>query len=142
MCPIGYYASGFSGKFGLLHGHPLGFHGLLLVCTSADIKNSQIVQDDRIGQTHVYSAKSGSFISSYKLKYMEGGYLTGVAFYAEGLPIISNIKFNYDISAGFDDYPVTIDSQVVSNCDKNTAQKKIGFSKRYETTSQWNSNNP
>lgn len=142
MCPIGYYASGFTAKFGTLHSKPLGFNGLLLTCTTADLKNSQIVQDNRNGHAQHYDVKNGSFISSFKIKYIEGSYLSGVAFYAEGLPIISSIKINYEISAGFDDYPVTIDSQIISNCDKNTAHKKVGFSKSYETTGQWNSNNP
>lgn len=48
---------------------------------------------------------------------------------------------DYNISAGFDDYPVTIDSQIVKNCDKNTVQKKVGFKKTYETVGTWNLNN-
>lgn len=62
--------------------------------------------------------------------------------FAEGMPLISNIKIDYDMSAGFENYPVTIDSQVVENCGKQTAQKNIAFTKSYETTGQWSSNNP
>ena len=58
------------------------------------------------------------------------------------MPIISNIQIEYNVSAGFENYPVTIDNQRVENCGLQSAQKKVGFTKTYETTGQWNSNNP
>ena len=142
MCPIGYYATGFNGKYGSIHNRPTGLHGLLLTCTTPDYKNSQQVQDSQPNLRNHFQAKHGNFLSSYRMKYTPGQILSGIRFYAEGMPTISDVKISYETSAGFEDYPVTIDSQIVSNCDKNTAQKKMGFNKKYDTTSQWNSDNP
>lgn len=45
MCPVNTYASGFQGKFGTHEGAVLGFHGMLLRCTTSNYRNSQNVQD-------------------------------------------------------------------------------------------------
>jgi hypothetical protein len=86
--------------------------------------------------------KYGLFISSFKIKYVLGDRLNGIYMFAEGMPVISNIKIDYDMNSGFENYPVTIDSQIVENCGKQAAQKTISFAKSYETTGQWSSKNP
>lgn len=69
--------------------------------------------------------KYGLFISSFKIKYVLGDRLNGIYMFAEGMPVISNIKIDYDMNSGFENYPVTIDSQIVENCGKQAAQKTI-----------------
>lgn len=41
ICPINTYASGFQGKYGIESEERLGFHGILLRCTTPDYKGSQ-----------------------------------------------------------------------------------------------------
>ena len=112
MCPINTYASGFQGKFGFEH-ELLGFHGILLRCTSPDYKNSQNFQDSQGHHAQFNAPKYGLFLSSFKLKFVPGGMLTGIQMFAEGMPLVSSIKIDYDMSAGFENYPVTIDSQII-----------------------------
>ena len=101
MCPINSYASGFQGKFGTHEGVQLGLHGMLLRCTTPDYKNSQNVQDAQIGHTNFHAPKHGLFLSSFQIMYEPGNMLTGIRFFAEGMPIISNIQIQYNVSAGF-----------------------------------------
>lgn len=115
---------------------------MLLMCTTPDYKSSQIFQDDQVGHAHFYAPKYGFFLSSFQILYEPGNMMTGIRFFAEAMPIISNIQIEYNVSAGFENYPVTIDNQRVENCGLQSAQKKVAFTKIYETTGQWNSNNP
>ncbi len=79
-----------------------------LRCSSRDYKTSQIVLSSYGGHSRFGVARYGLYLSSFKIKYVDGGMITGIKMYAEGMPIISNIRMEYGRSINFESYPVTI----------------------------------
>jgi hypothetical protein len=75
-----------------------------------DYKNSQNVQDAQGHHSRFYAPKYGRFFSSFKLKFVPGEQLNGIYMFAEGMPLISSIKIDYDTGAGFESCPVTINT--------------------------------
>jgi hypothetical protein len=142
MCPINTYASGFQGKFGFEHASFLDFTEYCSDALRLIIKIHKISRTIKVIHAQFNAPKYGLFLSSFKLKFVPGGMLTGIQMFAEGMPFVSSIKIDYDMSAGFENYPVTIDSQIIENCGRQTAQKTVAFTKSYETTGQWSNHNP
>jgi hypothetical protein len=62
--------------------------------------------------------------------------------FAEGMPLISSIKIDYDLNSAYENYPVIIDSLLVQNCGRQTSQRRINFTKNYETMGTWLNHNP
>lgn len=59
-----------------------------LRCSSRDYKTSQIILSSYGGHSRFGVARYGLHLSSFKIKYVEGGKITGIKMYAEGTLIL------------------------------------------------------
>ena len=140
MCPKDYYANGFQGRFGSLYNQLNGFNGIRLRCATNTLSTIQFVQDEHsFPLSGTFSeGKSTSFISGIKLKYSQKERLWGFGATFEGMPVISNVRVTYNTVIEPVTIPSVIDSQGVINCASTTNTQTISFTKTYEITNTWN----
>ena len=143
MCPENTFVNGFSGAYGVMEGHQLGFHGLMVKCSTTDLKHFNQPYDRYTYQgTPFHNPHPGNFVSGIKIKYDQTWILLGITFIYEPMVIINKIVIEYKNDSAMENYPVTIDSITVKNNGSKDSIKKVGSNKTYESSSRWVNNNP
>lgn len=79
MCPAGYYANGYTARFGVARGADQGLTGLRLSCSPPTLSDLKQVEDGSGSQiADLKQFSHGNFISGFQIKYEPGWKFTGV----------------------------------------------------------------
>jgi hypothetical protein len=113
--------------------------GFQITCASINYAETSVVEDNYrdFPLNEISKNRQGLFISTFNVKYLKDGYLTGIRFGFEPMPIILRVTVTYDPLMKLDPTDVIIDTVTVSNNATKDVQQAVGFTKGYMIENQW-----
>lgn len=79
-------------------------------------------------------------MSSFSVKFLKDGAITGIRINFESMPVIKDIKFRYEAVPSQNAKPIVFDNIILVNCANGTAQQIAKFIKTKEWLQTWSNN--
>jgi hypothetical protein len=96
MCPVNTYANRAAAKYGREYETDTGLVGMMLECSSLDLKQKTKIQDSyKHPLQDISTASNGTFISVFRLEFMKESKLTGIKFWFECIAVIGEMSIKY-----------------------------------------------